>query len=326
MTTGFDHARDILCESGPGSASSRGASDLDKPNVFCGMRMDGIGAGSFAMGTSDFAIEYWLCNKAYELGDPSHQGQTIVGFASIVSSAVFFRAGANHSGMTPVGQYFDGVGRVSTGDGPIEVDWHHYVLNYDRSGNLSLIMDGATQGTVAINTTSLASFPFYPLSGLNSGDEDDLVFLARVGPVAVHSGTLLTAAQINTSIQNRYVNNLSQTILLYDWKGIFGHTGWTTGDPVNTTLEDEENALATELPGAITYRLRDPFYAPVGANGTVVVPDLSGSGNDFAVPTAATYTAVSYTSSSLGNPQAAQAQAIFGSDHFFSSGGGLRWL
>jgi len=165
---------------------------------------------------------------------------------------------------------------------------------------MELIINTISNVTVAINNTTLATRPFFPLIGNNGNDtswnptpwdwnynaffpltvyetgwDNFTQGRARLGPTAMHN-RLMTDAEILESYQERRVQNIAAVTQIYwDWREVTGNATWDM---------DETHAIA-----AIRSTLSTPIGIPEGADGTVTVPDGSGNDNDIAVYTRATY-------------------------------------
>lgn len=203
--------------------------------------------------------------------------------------------------------------------------WRHHAINCDRDGNMTYYVDGILADTVAIAgsaAVNLGSPPFAPFIGMaldnhtgwDDWHENDLTDWdwthanGIMGPIAVHIGSFLSVAQIQTSIERRFVNLKATTQLLYDWREPEGVTGWD-GD-------------RTHIIRGITDYKGEPLAAPEGADGTVIVPDLSGNGNDWTLQTRAVYSTVMPTGVDWNNwTIPGRANCAFVSDPFFQHGG-----
>lgn len=267
---------------GPGVGEGGGAF---KPNTFTGLwPLDGT-PPAIAVGGASFSIEAWFCwKRENELGGVSTR--TIIGFvdAATISitlgAIVFYPAGA--TGDRAILSFGDPALEtvlVSTGMG-----WHHLAGTFNRAGNMTLYIDAVAVAVRAIDGRDLGNCFFFALSGqednaavcdLTSAEGSDLEASGVVGPVATHLG-LLTPAQIGDSFRGKRVQNLATTAVNYDWRGVEGHTGWET---------DVDRIIAKARENLETLGVA----APIGVNGTVTVPDLSGNGNDWALPTAEVY-------------------------------------
>ncbi|GAH67948.1 unnamed protein product, partial [marine sediment metagenome] len=207
---------------------------------------------------------------------------------------------------------------------PALPDWRHHAVNCDRSGNMTYYVDGVLADTDDISgsvANNLGTVPFVCLVGADTDvhlgwddyheDLPDWDFghsPGVMGPVAVHVAGFLTVAQMQQSIERRYVNELATTVLLYDWRTPAGLTGWD-GDK-------------THIIRGITDYKGLPLAAPEGTDGTIVVPDLSGNGNDFTLTTRAAYNTVIPTGVDVNNfGIIGRSCCAFASDPFFKHGG-----
>ena len=207
--------------------------------------------------------------------------------------------------------------------------WHHHVVNFDRDGDMTLWRDAVITGEAigtpfAINAELIGTMAFAAWVGADNDANSDWTdwhdadltefdfghFNGIVGPVAVHTeaggaGSLMTAAEMQVSIENRFVRNDANTVLIFDWREPEGLTGWD-GDRSNIIRGISDYATV-------------PIAAPEGADGTVIVPDVSGNGNDWTLTTRPTYNATGVTPFAGG--LAGLSCCAFGSDPFFRHGG-----
>jgi hypothetical protein len=195
------------------------------------------------------------------------------------------------------------------------------VVNFDRDGNMELWRDGVENDNVAINNTNLGTMAFASWVGAdNDGgtgweewhDDDPTEwdfkhFNGIIGPVAAHAGSLLTAAQMRESIERRYVRLGPTTALLLDWRSPREVQGWD-GD-------------RTHIIRGISDYATNPIAAPEGTDGTIIVPDLSGNGNDWLLTTRPVYNPTGVGAFAAG--AAGLSCCAFASDPFFKHGGFL---
>lgn len=270
-----------------------------------------------ALGAGAFSYEFWYHWRRQPRGALGGNWWQVVGYyegPDYVYKCSCWPQANWLPAFVSITAYYD----ADTGAPPAQVDtgpyfpvptqgWHHYALNYDRVGNLEIFIDGISVATVAIDNIDAGNARFYALT-TNSGtladcdvSDDPLInppgelslvhAFGLVGPVAAHS-SLLTAAQLRSSLRGKRVQNLATTVINWNWRNIEGHTGWET---------DQTRIVAK----AVDYLAE--VAAPLGVNGTVVVPDMSGNGNDYVLPTTAAY----------GTPTADKANVGFMVDPFW---------
>ena len=290
MTTGYDEEgiEELVCVEPPGGDFL--------PTAICASVVQGDEAPSLTFGAVDFSIETWLkwaqgndspgADVTCWLGAMAVNGAgnalSDYGAALRVSPDVFTMRAFFDDALGGVG--------VNVTTGVVGMDWKHLVLNYDRAGpaELEVFIDSTSVGTVAINANAIAACPVWPYVSIllnarnavmtdnDSANWFDLI-VGRVwqGPMSVH-GRLLTAGEIESSFREHRVQNISGvTDISWDPREITGQTGWET-------REDYICALDRGL-------LHLPFGAPLGTYGEVILPDLSGNGNDFSLPVASSY-------------------------------------
>lgn len=266
------------------------------PNVFTGMWPWDTSPPQFNLGAGNFCFEGWYCWKTLDNQPPDFYCQT--GFITDVAypnnrvAVLEFNSGGR-SIATYDNDPLAAPGEIQTGWGGALSGWHHIAVNCNRAGNMDLIFDGVVQLSVVINNTPCVLARFVPLSSeqrniadLDVADPVDHNAPVVVGPIAAHTG-LLTAAQLQDSVRGRRVQNLATTLVYYDWRRVEGQAGWEF---------DQDRMI-----DAVGWWIRElPVGAPMGAAGTVVVPDLSGNGNDWTLPTLAAYTEVTANKSRVG--------------------------
>jgi len=306
-----------------------------RPNVLVGM-LPGTNwqAPAIAIGLNDFVIEFWLKTK-YSSAGPTMDAWNRTGALDVVvgGGATTDMYCVYHGTGNNVEAEFDqdGVaGGLQTGtpwSSNARYGWQYVVANYDRSANLQLYINTIADATaladisafVAVNLGNQLFYPnLYEISNPNFIDEagvglNNRVILGVVGPFAVHVNTLLTAAQMAESYTNRGVQQIAQTQVRYDYRDVTA-TGW----------EARRNRMLTGMiggTGAVAFTVKGvdiPVAAPEGAAGAVLIPDLSGNGNDLTVPSATSY-GTGLPAGGNAWPVAAtdKAQVVFGSDPFF---------
>ena len=267
------------------------------PNTFCGLPWPQAApfGPTVTPGTGDFAIELWARRK--------YQG-TPAGTDNFFNSGILENASGG-LGRTPIrvaciawstsdnstSAIFDALGAgapspVSVPGTPTRVGgWNHYVMNCDRDANMEYFIDAESKGTTVISAqTDSVTGEFHPLTSDRAGDHHRTtfttwtfnIFPVIIGPMAIH-GRLLTDAEIHSSYLNRKVQNISgSSILVWDWTKVEGYTGWDT---------DWSHMMLGHKIG-----MSSPAGAPQGAAGTITVPDQSGNGNTWTLPTVEDYT------------------------------------
>jgi hypothetical protein len=91
-------------------------------------------------------------------------------------------------------------------------------------------------------------------------------------------------------MMNGTVQNVATTQIRWDARDVRGHTGWLV-EPFD--FSDPHNTAGIDY--RIIAKVRDYLHevgSPLGAPGTVYIPDTSGNGNHYVLPTAAEYTTV----------------------------------
>lgn len=286
----------------PGIPDGGGAGDESGfvPNCFCGLvtnseNLLAARVPQFTLAGNNCAIEVWLCSKVVDGVDWDAEEETAIGImtdgllAGVPSPAAAIEMQPptpRVRGRTEQGVY-GGSNRSSTA--VLIPGWHYYCFNVTQGGNIELFLDGVSQGVNAINVANVPILYFLPFIGMNGDptnwwnwheDPPDSVFshvMGRCGPIAYHqgAGAPLTAAEMHDSMAQRYPRNVAETQLIYDWRTVGGVQGWD-GDRANIIRGIEEF-------------IEVPIAAPEGVDGTVVVPDMTGNGNDFILRTRAAY-------------------------------------
>ena len=85
----------------------------------------------------------------------------------------------------------------------------------------------------------------------------------------------MNAAEMRDSMERRYVSLNANTQLLLDWRQPQEVQGWDG---------NKDNIIR-----GITDYATVPIAAPEGVDGTIIVPDLSGNGNDWILTTREEY-------------------------------------
>ena len=330
-----------------------------RPNVFMGhIGNDGSGSPnrdvgnvypSVSVGTNDIAIEVWFKRKLLNTYNDTAEALFPIGLIGDDDAWIAFR-----DAQTSIRFSGSAVSLTRSWDNSagIPVGWHHYVARFDRDGNMTLLIDSLDTGiSQSIAGDSAYSFGDMPLWMMGSNEDADTgaplpdvpvttdpagtypdsltdpfdtfdfpQYPGVLGPMAIHLGTLLTAAQIEDSIKNRTVQNLgaSTTKFRAVWTDVvIPAGGW-----------DEERRHTIR---GISDKAPVRFAAPLVTGGTIGVPDSSGNANDGTlavageygqVPFGASWPPASWTTPLTGR----RSRCAFGSDPFFATGGGVRDL
>ncbi len=201
-------------------------------------------------------------------------------------------------------------GSISTVAAPRRLSlWSHYVVNYDRNGDMEFLIDAESRATVSISAqtdsvvgevhalTSTHTFPHHDPTFANWFSSS--VFPVIIGPFAIHN-RLMTNAEIQNSYRNYKVQNISSVSLInFDWRKIEDETGWDV---------DWDNMMLGHKAG-----LPVPAAVPQGAVGTVTVRDRTSNGNHWTLQTVADYT----TYDAVIGDEDGKWPLAFGSDPFF---------
>jgi hypothetical protein len=193
---------------------------------------------------------------------------------------------------------------VSGADVTLLPGWNYYAVNFDRSGLMTLYVNGGIADTADISAAVLGTF----------GGANGLVFcrggtdcvVAR-GPIAHHLNSLLTGGQMRDSMSRRGVQLLATTQGAWDWRGIAGHTAWAPDETGITWVPTSYYSYgpAAEIPIVM------PWAIPLGASPfgseTISVPDISAGGRPLAIRAAATAATLANTAESFS----------MGADSFF---------
>lgn len=281
----------LICGSppGPGGGVTPGGGPLPnypRPNVFCGLAPLDLSPPLIVVGAGNFSIEGWYSLRSLA-EDPTTEVTPRSGF---YSQAADLNACFYCNDITPRmnGRFDDGGGGVLTGWDDVPLGWAYIAMNFNRVGNMDLIANGIVVQSGAI-TNNPISGRFYAMVSntvnplLHNGVWGDYTTFGQsrmvVGPVAAHAG-LLTQAQLLSSLRGRRVQNLATTLLNYDWRMIER----IDGDPIDWAYDEDltHHMLRSYISGR-------GLMMPRGAPGTIRVPDLSGSGNHWVLPTLAAY-------------------------------------
>ena len=311
------------------------------PNVFCGTSYNegfviDVPSGRFpsqSLGTSDFSMEFWLNfwgnsdpgspDDHWDIGWPADR-TTPSSFDHEIAMVAFL----NWSPQVVVDDLLGG-GPIIGGFLPVPTaGWHYWAINFDRSALCSIFIDGELVHSFDISGVagSMGSRIFVP-SGMNAGDQGppdfpgsyvgDAYVGGGVGPIATHVGgsaPLLTADNMAEAMRCRDVNFFDDgDELIYRWTNIEFDEG-----PEWEFDREKIWFFMSELPPI-------PIAAPVGPDESVRCRSQgtsSGLADSIRFQTVARYgkrdTFVPTT------PELdMQAWSCFGSDPFFSTGGGV---
>ena len=190
----------------------------------------------------DFSFEYWIkrlypdsitnwqtagsaatgyCFSGYWAQD---QSVPAVGPSTTTESAGIQFIGANFQAS------FNTASTQVAVTGVLPMGWRHVAVNYDRSGNMELFIDGITQGTAAIDTTSIGDGGILELQFCDTGAATTASGKLEVPYLVAgwaHHLTLLTNAQISDSVRRVGFQNLTTTEFAFFANQIQLRTGWT---------------------------------------------------------------------------------------------------
>lgn len=323
MASYWDEINRDHCAGPPGVV--HGSFDF-KPNCWAGIASRTLlAAANYPMlnvGVVNYSLEFW--HRAHNVGedpgmpasDPSSVGfwNALVWGAGTPQGPGVWRKHAN--GLNDRSRYRTRIAPLISVQNlaPAVSKWRHHALNMDRAGNMTMYRDGVVVDFVGINAANIGIVPFVAWvaedSDVDSNWTDwhnqDGRLNGIIGPVAAHINSLLTVAQMRDSMERRYVNLLATTQLLYDWRSLDGVTGW----------DGDKTHIISGISGDSTV----PIAAPEGADGTVIVPDLSGNDNDWLLKSRASYDAtIPVPDTDFAVP--GLSVCAFASDPFFRHGG-----
>jgi len=307
LSIGDNSSWRLICGSGAGPDGCEGVGTFFRPNVLAGhCPFDGSGPEIVGLGLSDVAVEWWHCWKIYSsiptvVGDMGPMLARFIGpgFADWNMRIVPAWVGLPwlptdiSVGLDPDDTIPPGI--TTMANIPIAVDrWSHVAANFDRNGNMDTYVNGQLLSSMAIGAMVLEVFQatrYYANTVANTdpanynGVLDDMTtYHAKryiVGLTAFHS-RLLTVGEIRSSHLGKRVQNFGvpDTVVHWDWRNIERLDGepicWEFGE----TNTHHSTLIGLEGKG---------MAMPTGAPGTLRVPDLSGSGNHWVLPTLATY-------------------------------------
>lgn len=172
--------------------------------------------------TTDFSIEAWVCRNYpdsitnWGSAAASAQGYGLTGFfggglADATWAGFWFR-GANFEMVFAEYDWSNQVG-VS---GALPFGWNHLAGTFDRDGNMVFYINGVSQGSTSISTSSAVTFEwsdpcvlYMPVASATANSmKEEAPF--RVAAMAMHTG-LLTVAQIQDSVNNISLQDLTTT-------------------------------------------------------------------------------------------------------------------
>ena len=289
-----------------------GGNSVWKPNIYLGSSrnttvlvapVSGTRFPAIVLGSSDFAIEMWL----NFFGFANFDNDSTMGVGFQASGAGPFAYLSFVGGASPIRSAFaDGGATDSGGFLTPPRGWHHWTINYDRSANMIVYLDGTAVDTTVIsdNADSLGTLSFHPLAFDGSGTVGDItngsggfdlgpgtdpggnypesltdVFTnydfyhlpCAIGPVAVHAGagSLVTATEMANSIKRRYVQNFTTlTQVLYQWTDI----AFDNGHSWDFNRRHAHRGI-TDWPPY-------PIGIPRGVDSSIRVPNIATSGGD----------------------------------------------
>lgn len=293
MTTGYDEKgmEDLICVGPPGGEEEF------LPTAFYSGSFAGDEFPTYDFGVADFSFEVWV---KWCQGNDSPGADVTTWFGAFDVTApggtMYYGGGvAVNPGAYNAACFYNstpGVGiGVHSGYQTIPLGWSYLAFNFDRSGNLDHYINGVQVGLQpAIDLVNVGTLSFAPnvsaeldlrtavmLNNDANNWYDNIISRIWTGRMAMHN-RLLTTAEIQDSYSNQRVQNISGvTKIMWDPREVTGHTGWET----------RPDYLASLMRGG----LHLPWGAPLGTYGTVVIPDLSGNGNDLPLPVASAYQA-----------------------------------
>lgn len=287
--------RDLYCANPPGPET------FDyRPNSFTGLNLNVQAYGpSILPGVNDFSYEFWM---RWALGDTAVTSDffTVAGLCRLngdfLDDGCMIRFGSNYGVSVDIDWTAGNAGTLWNYY-PWWTAWNHVVVNVDRDGFMDVFVNAENLAFVDIslgagNVVRDGATRFFPITcqieqTLNDDpdgtvdDLDDLFVnftqhLAANGPVAYHN-RLLTYGEIISSWASRDVQNIpGVTLVKWDWRNPEGVDGWDFNFD-HLTSANKIAALGTVV------------GMPRGAATSITVPDLSGNGNDFIIPSSTLY-------------------------------------
>ena len=318
------------------------------PNVFCGTSVDDsvVIASYFPLvtiGTSDLSFEFWFKNALGGVGNSDVS--SIVGFVDDRASVTALAALDEDDAIwNPPGGTFAFVSKTQNVRG-----WHYWTVNFDRSANMELFLDGTSLGTASIAADvalDVGARPWGPLVSLDfiggtvpgfgafdlpastdpGGDFPESLtdpftdfsfphMFGVLGPIALHVGgsPLLTAANMASAMANRDVNEFgSGTEIIYRWK--------------NIEFDDDPSWDFNKRHGMRGYTDYPTMQLGMarGADGSVRVPNAAAGAT--VAEALGLQTVETYGQNSNFDPVPADGMrgwAPLGADQFFTQGGSV---
>lgn len=261
---------------------------------------------TITLGTSDLSIEFvciprtgdqsvgggdlfWLCGLTTDIGGGVAANVPMAGAFPLVipSPNLNFR----WNGPTPKG--------LSISNFVSRSVWSHLCVNYDRSGNMEVFDNGVSAGTSSISVDSGFSIPsqgIYPMiserpdDALNDDLTDDpssliLPWATPIGGFALHS-RILTGLEITTNAAAFDVGDYAETLARYNFNSFVDGSGTRVAPP---TQEVDLGNIQVFNKWTLPSPQDTELFVPEGANGTLRIEDLSGSGRHFGLQTQASY-------------------------------------
>lgn len=270
-----------------------------RPNCFCGLTPWDNSPPAIALFQTDFSVECWALQKLLN-GPNSDQyfhtgfmGEDPLGFNQPMGC---IRYAATTADVLAIYDDVPGVppGWIFTAWHDFYPRWGHFVVNFNRAGNMDLYTNGRLVESIAINNNNMGNVRFHALSPILAAEtqyndnNDPIMYWGNfsqakvlVGPMSAHR-RLMTLPEIQSSFRGRRVQNFGAagTWLSWDWRLIER----IDGDPIEWTFDEKmmSDSSVSSIQGL-------GIAAPIGAAGTIRVPDLSGNGNHWVIPTQETY-------------------------------------
>jgi len=250
QATVVDHSTNRLSCGGPtqGVTDNTAVAIEWRPNIMLGSDTitdatlingtDGVGADGYSAASSpalqdtgNFSIEMWV-KRQYP--DSVSTWQTVAAAAcgycftgvydnttNTASAPVFGTSGAARiagAGFQFRGADFEAVYQTGAGAGAtflfevavLPMGWHHVCATFNRTGNMTVYVDGVSEGTEAINATDLGLGYFalqYCARATAAAVSGKVETPYTVAGVAYHA-VVLTAAQIENSVRNHTLQTL----------------------------------------------------------------------------------------------------------------------
>lgn len=284
-----------------------------RPNVLVGHCPLDTTPPEIAFGLNDVSLEYWHCWKVYSTDgtiysfDMTGLVRMPTPFTSDPALAMYCNWGGIFDPWMISGDFDPD--RVVPGGATgtlraVPGGWSHVAANADRSGNMTVYVNAQLVDTFAINALAAennnndpgrlyarvagdsgAGGPGAVAPTRYNGTLEDVTTYHHsrymVGPIALHR-RLMTAAEIRESYRGKRVQNFGAagTYACWYWQDVER----PDLDAVCWDFVEDHTHHAT-LIGVVGRGIG----MPVGAAGTIRVPDLSGSGNHWVLPTLGSY-------------------------------------